>query len=248
MIRISRASFELSLVASIIKESESLFLALLAQRERVGSGKLRLAAVELHKLLFELLAGLFQFALVFGVVFLELLELGVELVGEKRQFGSEINRKPFKSHLLFAILQLSFLLLDAHHEHLTNFVFLGLQLGDVVGSLGLEGLLEGNWLVLAVDVGEAHLLQALLTVELVVACVRLLAHVLHVGADQHLPQLDKIAMSFVLDLDDALEDGEGQLAVVRDEVQLLTHGYCLARIILLPNFTNSVLPTTAKGT
>lgn len=91
MIRISRASFELSLVASIIKETESLFLALLAQREGVGGGELRLATVELHELLFELLAGLFQFALVFGVVLLELLELGVELEGESES-GSEIYK------------------------------------------------------------------------------------------------------------------------------------------------------------
>lgn len=52
--------------------------------------------------------------------------------------------------------------------------------------------------VVGVDVGEAHLLQPPPAVELVVPRVRLLAHVLHVGADQHLPQLHEVAVRLVL--------------------------------------------------
>lgn len=53
-------------------------------------------------------------------------------------------------------------------------------------------------LVVGVDVGEAHLLQAAAAVQLVVARVRLLAQVLHVRADQHLAQLHEVAVRLVL--------------------------------------------------
>lgn len=51
--------FEISFEPSmdlIIKEAESLFLLVLAQRQSVRGGELRLSSVELHKLFFELLA------------------------------------------------------------------------------------------------------------------------------------------------------------------------------------------------
>lgn len=53
-------------------------------------------------------------------------------------------------------------------------------------------------LVVGVDVGEAHLREAAAAVQLVVPRVRLLAHVLHVGADQHLAQLHEVAVGLVL--------------------------------------------------
>lgn len=50
--------FEISFEPSmdlIIKEAESLFLLILAQRQSVRGGELRLSSIELHKLFFELL-------------------------------------------------------------------------------------------------------------------------------------------------------------------------------------------------
>lgn len=55
------------------------FLFALAQRQRVRRHHLGLAPVELDKLLLELLARLFQPALLLGVVLLQLVELGVQL-------------------------------------------------------------------------------------------------------------------------------------------------------------------------
>lgn len=49
----------------------------------------------------------------------------------------------------------------------------------------------------SIRVLKAHLLQFAAPVELVVACVRLLPQVLHVHADQHLPQLHKITVVLV---------------------------------------------------
>ena len=47
-------------------------------------------------------------------------------------------------------------------------------------------------------VGEAHLLELVAAVELVVLEVRRLAQVLHVRADQHLAQLHEVAVVLVL--------------------------------------------------
>lgn len=74
----------------------------------------------------------------------------------------------------------------------------------MIRSFGLEGLLERHGLVVAVNVGEAHLLQSLLAIQLVVTSVSLLAHILHVCTDQHFTQFHEIAMSLVFDLNDAL--------------------------------------------
>lgn len=53
---------------------------------------------------------------------------------------------------------------------------------------------------LAVGVGvlEAHFLKLTAPVQLIVARVRLLSQVLHVHADQHLPQLHEITVVFIL--------------------------------------------------
>jgi hypothetical protein len=80
MIKIN-LSFQIFVASLIIKETESLFLPFLAQRQSVRCYELRLASVEFHEFFFELFARIFQFALVFGVIFLEFLELGVELDG-----------------------------------------------------------------------------------------------------------------------------------------------------------------------
>lgn len=57
---------------------------------------------------------------------------------------------------------------------------------------------DTHGLVVGVDVGEAHLLQATPPVQFVVSRVRLLTQVLHVGADQHLAQLHEVAVGLVL--------------------------------------------------
>jgi hypothetical protein len=72
----------------IIKETESLFLLVLAECQGVRSSQLRLAAIELDELLLELLAGVLQLALVLGVILLQLLEFGVKLRRKKEVFGS----------------------------------------------------------------------------------------------------------------------------------------------------------------
>ena len=64
------------------------------------------------------------------------------------------------------------------------------------GAGGGVSLPDG--LALGVGVPEAHLLQLAAAVELVVARVRLLPQVLHVDADQHLPQLHAVAVALVL--------------------------------------------------
>lgn len=53
------------------------------------------------------------------------------------------------------------------------------------------------WLIIAVDIGESHLFQALLTVQLVVSGVSLLAHILHVCANEHFAELHKIAVILI---------------------------------------------------
>lgn len=62
-----------------LKKPKSLFLLVLAQCESVRSGQLRLATVEFDEFFFKLLARVFQLALLFSMVFLQLLELGMEL-------------------------------------------------------------------------------------------------------------------------------------------------------------------------
>lgn len=49
-----------------------------------------------------------------------------------------------------------------------------------------------------IGVLETHLFQFTSPVQLIVACVGLFAKVLHVHADQHLPQLHKVTVSFIL--------------------------------------------------
>ena len=53
-------------------------------------------------------------------------------------------------------------------------------------------------LALGIRVLEAHLFQLAAAVQLVVGRVRLLPQVLHVDADQHLPQLHKVTVGLVL--------------------------------------------------
>ena len=53
-------------------------------------------------------------------------------------------------------------------------------------------------LAVTIAVLEAHLLQLAAPVELVVPTVGLLAEVLHVHPDQHLPELHEVAVIFVL--------------------------------------------------
>lgn len=83
------------------QEPEGLFLFILAQCEGVRGCELAFAAIEFlksefikilhssqldvtyHKLIFELLARLLKFTLVFCVVFLEFLEFGMQLDGKR---------------------------------------------------------------------------------------------------------------------------------------------------------------------
>lgn len=161
-----------------------LLLLVLSQRERVMGGRhLRLSPSKLNKLLFQLLPCLLQLPLLLRVVLLQLVELGLQL--------------------LLVLLQLGLLLLHALHEHLPHLVLLLLQLGQMVRPLRLERLLEGHRLVVTVHIGESHLFQSLLPVQFVVAGVRLLAHVLHVRADQHLAEFHKVTVRLVLHLDSA---------------------------------------------
>lgn len=50
----------------------------------------------------------------------------------------------FLIYLFLAVFQFSFLLFHTNDKHLANFIFLRLQLSDVIWSLGLECLLERN--------------------------------------------------------------------------------------------------------
>uniref|UniRef100_A0A2M4C5R9 Putative secreted protein n=1 Tax=Anopheles marajoara TaxID=58244 RepID=A0A2M4C5R9_9DIPT len=128
--------------------------------------------------------------------------------------------------LLFALLQLGFLLLDAHDEHLAHLVLLGLQLRQMVAALRLERLLERDRLVVAIDIGESHLFEPLLAVQLVVARMRLLAHILHVGADQHLAQFHKVTVRLILHLHRTPRVLAGPYNLVSDAHQIRTanHG------------------------
>lgn len=156
-----------------------LFLVLFAQRQRMMRRRnLRLASTKLHEILLQLLAIVLQLALILHMVLLQFVELGVQI--------------------LFVLLQFRLLLLDAQHKHLPHIVLLVLQLGQVIGALRLERLLERHGLVVAVHIGEAHLLETLLAVQFVVARVRHAAHVLHVGANQHFAELHEIAVRFVV--------------------------------------------------
>lgn len=57
----------------------------------------------------------------------------------------------------------------------------------------------------SVNISESHLLQALLTVELIVSGMSLFSHILHVSANEHFTKLDKVTMSFVFNLNDPLK-------------------------------------------
>lgn len=63
----------------IIKEAESLFFLILAQRQSVRSEQLRLAPVELHEFFLQLLSGILELTLIFGMIFLQFLKFGMQL-------------------------------------------------------------------------------------------------------------------------------------------------------------------------
>lgn len=67
----------------------------------------------------------------------------------------------------------------------------------VTGWAGLAGGVPEGFAV-RVCVLEAHLLQLAAPIQLVMAGVSLLPQVLHVHADQHLPQLHEVTVVFVL--------------------------------------------------
>lgn len=129
------------------------------------------------------------------------------------------------THLSLSLLQLCLLLLHPLHKHLPHLVLPLLQLHQELLPLGLVRLLQAahthtdscqscqlntrsmsarrvgdspDRLALRSRVLEAHLLKFAASVQLVVASVRLLSQVLHVDADQHLPQLHKVAVVLVL--------------------------------------------------
>lgn len=52
-------------------------------------------------------------------------------------------------------------------------------------------------LTLRAHVGEAHFLQPAAPVQLIVPRVGLVSQVLHVRADEHLPELDKVTVVFI---------------------------------------------------
>lgn len=138
---------------------------------------------------------------------------------------SEVNIYHSSTHLSLSVLQLSFLLLHPLNEHLPHLVLSLLQLHQELLPLGLIRLLQTatnrqvqakaskelsrpwgqenrvgrspDWFALWSCVFESHFLQFAAPVQLIVASVSLLSQVLHVYADQHLPQFHKVAVVFI---------------------------------------------------
>lgn len=128
-------------------------------------------------------------------------------------------------------------------------------------------LISPERLAVRVCVLEAHLFQLAATVQLIVPSVSLLSQVLHVHTEQHLPQLHKITVVFILHCrgqNTFQSDKPAQVGSSRLNKQLFNNentwpinpvhspctdpqGYSLAFTILLPTLTSSTLPTTAKG-
>lgn len=149
--------------------TSSLFFFALTQSKRVVARNhlliLRLASVKLNHLILQLLAVFLDLLLLLRVLFLQLIKLGMQV--------------------LFGFLQFGLLHLDTDNKHLPHLVLLLLELLQMVRSFVFESLLEADRFVVCVYIAEPHLFEASFAVELVVARVRLFAHVLHVGADQH---------------------------------------------------------------
>ena len=55
-----------------------------------------------------------------------------------------------------------------------------------------------EWLVLWAHVHEAHLLQLAAPVQLIMPCVGLVSKILHVCTNEHLPELNKVTVVFIL--------------------------------------------------
>lgn len=102
---------------------------------------------------------------------------------------------------VFALFELAFLLGNLLLE---DHLHLGLHLGELLlvqGALLL--LLDGRVDLLehAGVLGDTHLGELVRAVVLVQEVVGVLLELLHVGADQHLAQLDKVAVLLVVNLD-----------------------------------------------
>ena len=55
-----------------------------------------------------------------------------------------------------------------------------------------------EWLVLWAHIHEAHLLQLAAPVQLIMPRVGLVSKILHICTNEHLPELDKVAVVFIL--------------------------------------------------
>ncbi|KAI3475748.1 hypothetical protein L1887_62826 [Cichorium endivia] len=129
-----------------------------------------------------------------GLLLLELLALAVELLLHLAVAGVE---------LLLALLQLALLL---RHLLLEDHLHLELHLGQLLlVQRALLLLLDGR-VDLLEDAGvlrDAHGGELVGAVVLVQEVVGVLLELLHVRADEHLAQLDEVAVLLVVDLDDA---------------------------------------------
>ena len=104
--------------------------------------------------------------------------------------------------LLFTLLKLALLL---RHLLLEDHLHLALHLGQLLFMEGALFLLLDRRVDLLEDAGillNTHLRQLVGSVILVQRVVRVLLELLHVRADEHLPQLDKVAVLLVVNLDD----------------------------------------------
>lgn len=129
-------------------------------------------------------------------------------------------------YLSLSVLQLRLLLLHPLHEHLPHLVFSLLQLHQELLPLGLVGLLQAahthtntqsvvsgsfvctvspqvfvnspDGFALWVGILESHFFKFAASVQLVMSSVCLLPQVLHVDADEHLPQLHKVTVTLIL--------------------------------------------------
>ena len=127
-----------------------------------------------------------------GFLFLQLLALTLELI---------LHLAMSSVQLVFALFQLALLLC---HLLLEDHLHLRLHLGELL-------LVEGALLLLLdrrVDLlehagvlGHAHLGKLVGAVVLVQHVVGVLLELLHVGADQHLAELDEVAVFLVVDFD-----------------------------------------------
>ena len=124
---------------------------------------------------------------------LEFCSLALELVLHLTMTGVE---------LLFALLELALLFV---HLLLEDHLHFGLHLGQLLlVQSALLFLLHGRVDLLehAGVLRHTHLNELVGTVVLVQEVVGVLLELFHVGADQHLSQLDKVAVLLIVDLDD----------------------------------------------